>query len=175
MTNANSIASVVLILYCVASAACLAGCGDKDSADAYAVSREAADVDSDTAPDPIIFSFGTTQTDYIMDPYTIENASIVEDILHLEVSYTGGCQEHLFELVALNDFLASQPVQADILLTHDANNDSCESPIKEELQFSLLSIKEEYKIVFQTETGTLTLKIQDATRADGYIAVEYTF
>lgn len=175
MTSKNSINRMVLILFSIVSFAFIAGCGEKGGESYYPISKQETDGMGDVAADPIILSFGTTRSDYIMAPYAIEDARVDGDDLYLQVSYTGGCEEHLFELVALNDFLASQPVQADLLLTHDANMDNCESLVKEDLKFSLLSIKEEYKIVFKTDTGSLTLRIQDPENPDSYSTLVYSF
>lgn len=175
MAFKNQINWMVLILFSILSVTYFTGCGDKGGENYYPISKQETGVMGGVAADPIILSFGTTRSDYFMAPYAIENARIDGDSLYLQVSYSGGCEEHLFELVALNDFLGSQPVQADLLLTHDANMDNCESLIKEELQFSLLSIKEEYKIVFKTDTGSLTLRIQDPETPDNYSTLVYSF
>ncbi|MDA8137285.1 MAG: hypothetical protein M0036_01425 [Desulfobacteraceae bacterium] len=151
------------------------GCSGKDGSTHYAVPKGEVSVARAAAVDPIIFSFGTTRSDYLLNPYAIENAKINGDTLLLTVSYTGGCEDHQFELIALNDFLESKPVQVDLLLTHDANKDACKTLVKEELKFSLASIKEEYRIAFRTETGSLNLRLQDPSKPEGYLQVGYAF
>lgn len=164
----------VLVLF-LSVAVVAVGCGGKDSGETYAVPKDTVFSGGVADLDPVILSFGTTESDYIVDPYRIDQATIQGDELHIKVTYTGGCEEHLFELMALNDFLASQPAQAELLLTHDANRDNCEAVVNEELKFSLLSLKEEYRIALGTETGTLSVKLRDASKPDGSISIEYAF
>ena len=57
--------------------------------------------------------------------HIFSNSNIDGDTLQLTVSYSGGCEEHEFKLVAWNYFLESNPVQAHVLLAHNANGDLC--------------------------------------------------
>ncbi|MDQ4076123.1 MAG: hypothetical protein M3220_07730, partial [Chloroflexota bacterium] len=52
------------------------------------------------------------------DPYTIQNAAITEDVLEVQVSYSGGCEEHTFDLIWEGGFEESNPVQAPLTLVH---------------------------------------------------------
>ena len=75
------------------------------------------------------------------DPLSIKDSIIVRDgILHLNVSYSGGCKEHEFTLYGSTAFLKSNPPQADLFLSHNANGDECEALPTEELQFGLSSL-----------------------------------
>ena len=64
------------------------------------------------------------------DEYVINAATIEDDTLHINVSYTGGCETHAFTLVAEPMFLESFPVQLRVSIAHNANGDTCEASIK---------------------------------------------
>jgi hypothetical protein len=79
------------------------------------------------------------------DPYSFQVARIEGDMLQLTVSYSGGCAEHQFNLVAWNYFLESNPVQAHVLLAHNGNDDACDAIIARDLRFDLSPLKEAYQ------------------------------
>ncbi|MCY4553063.1 MAG: hypothetical protein OXC79_05280 [Candidatus Poribacteria bacterium] len=96
------------------------------------------------------------------DAYVINTATIEKDTLRVNVSYTGGCETHEFTLVAEPMFLESFPVQLRVSLAHNANSDTCEASITEARQFDLTPIKTAYQKGYQTETGTIVLRLRDA-------------
>ena len=96
------------------------------------------------------------------DTYVINAATIEADTLRVNVSYTGGCETHVFTLVAEPMFLESFPVQLRVSLAHNANSDTCEDSLTEDHQFDLTSIKEVYQKGYRTETGTIVLRLKDA-------------
>ena len=96
------------------------------------------------------------------DEYVINAATIEDDTLHINVSYTGGCETHAFTLVAEPMFLESFPVQLRVSIAHNANGDTCEASITEDHQFDLTPIKETYQKGYQTEQGTIILRLKDA-------------
>ena len=84
-------------------------------------------------------------SDYpVMHPYEINNTEIAGDTLKVQVTYSGGCKEHGFCLIAWNYFLESYPVQAKLLLSHNANKDYCDARITSELKIDLSPLREEY-------------------------------
>ena len=96
------------------------------------------------------------------DEYVINAATIEADTLHVNVSYTGGCETHEFTLVVAPFFLESFPVQQRMSLAHNANGDTCEAAITEDHQFDLTPIKEAYQKGYRKDQGTIVLRLRDA-------------
>ncbi len=71
------------------------------------------------------------------DAYSIEEAFVEGPDLHLKVSYTGGCEDHVFELFTDGLIMKSLPPKQRFFLKHHAQEDSCETVITENLVFSL--------------------------------------
>ena len=77
-------------------------------------------------------------------PVTMSSVEIKGDIVTLEVSYSGGCGTHEFNLFVSNLFMESNPVQTESILSH-VTEDACEALITEKLTFDLLPIREFYQ------------------------------
>lgn len=96
------------------------------------------------------------------DVHFITASRVEKSNLFLSVTYSGGCKEHKFELVACKYFVRkANEIQADILLSHDSNSDSCKAIIKKELCFDLSPLKLEYHKFFQSTSGTIALVLED--------------
>lgn len=98
------------------------------------------------------------------DPFSLDKEngpaiSISNDVINYKVSYTGGCEDHNFDLYAENEFLESDPVQSSVFLIHENNGDICESQITETLQFDLKPLKESYQGGYQTSKGEIQLGV----------------
>ena len=106
--------------------------------------------------------FGFTTDEWGTDAYTINAATLEGDTLTLNVSYGGGCEKHVFTLVAESRFLESYPVQLRVSLAHNANDDPCEDAITEDYHFDLTPLKETYQKGYQTDTGKIALRLKDA-------------
>lgn len=92
------------------------------------------------------------------DQFTLDSVYIVpDDILVMDVHYAGGCENHDFALIISTGFEKSNPVQTDVLLSHDNNDDSCEAYIGEKLQFNLTPLKDLY-ITRYGRPGSIALK-----------------
>ena len=72
-----------------------------------------------------------------MDYYNIDTAFIYGDFLQINISYGGGCEEHIFNLVQEPLFCGTPPVHIPLYLTHNSNNDNCEAVLIEELCFDI--------------------------------------
>ena len=96
------------------------------------------------------------------DEYVINAATLEDDTLRINVSYTGGCETHIFTLVAEPRFLESFPVQLRVSLAHNANGDTCEALITEDHIFDLTPIKTAYQRGYQTDEGTIVLRLREA-------------
>ena len=79
------------------------------------------------------------------DQYTIENVKLILDTLVLNITYGGGCKTHEFALITTAMFMESSPVQVNILLSHNANNDACLTLFYETMAFNLLPLKETWQ------------------------------
>ena len=75
------------------------------------------------------------------DPFEITSVNLDGDILSISVSYSGGCQEHQFDLIFNGSYKKSLPPQIDLYLTHNSNNDNCRAMIAEELKFNIADVK----------------------------------
>ena len=110
--------------------------------------------------------FGSTADAWGTDVYTINSATIEDDILSVDVSYGGGCETHVFTLVAEEQFLESFPVQLRVSLAHNANGDRCKAWLTEDYHFDLTPIKEVYQKGYRTDEGTIVLRLKDAPPSD---------
>jgi len=81
------------------------------------------------------------------DNYSIVNAFIDGDILNLDVTYSGGCKEHSFELIGSGQLLKSYPPQRNVLLVHQANGDDCRELMGERIMFNVKNLASENKEV----------------------------
>jgi len=123
--------------------------------------------------DKVILSNGFDSSSAIMDSYTVNNAEFDSDTLNLEISYSGGCEEHQFLLIAWNYFLESYPVRANLLLSHNANGDACRALITSKLSFDMTPLKEEYLKLYGGENGSIILVL--SLSDDKQLSLEYKF
>ena len=93
------------------------------------------------------------------DPLTINNIQLQKDLLRFNVSYGGGCEEHEFKLIATS-FMESYPIQVNILLSHEDNDDPCDMWVTETLIFNILPLKKSYQQSYNEESGTIVLNIE---------------
>ena len=109
-----------------------------------------------------------------------EAAPVIEDdTLTLTVSYGGGCARHDFTLVADDEFREPNPVQLDVFLAHDANDDRCEAYPTEAYEFDLTPVRTLYRETYGTDAGTILLRFhgQDVPEDDPVVvySLAYTF
>ena len=71
------------------------------------------------------------------DAAHILGVTLEKDILKIQVTYQGDCQEHRFELYAWTAFLQSDPPQGVLYLSHDAQGDTCTENVEKLLSFHL--------------------------------------
>ena len=57
-------------------------------------------------------------------------------------------------------------MQLRVSLAHNANGDTCEESITESYHFDLTPLKEAYQTGYQTETGTIVLRLKEAPPSD---------
>ncbi|TSA36884.1 MAG: hypothetical protein D4R64_06580 [Porphyromonadaceae bacterium] len=81
---------------------------------------------------------------YSMDPFHLDSAYVDDDLLMMQVSYSGGCRNHELNLWKLPPN-ALNPPPIELALSHDANGDMCEAYITRWLIFSLVPLRERGK------------------------------
>lgn len=67
--------------------------------------------------------------------------------LRLELIYGGGCEDHAFAAFRAPVFLEEDPRSTKILITHDANRDSCERLVSPSLTIDLMSLRKAFQSV----------------------------
>ena len=72
--------------------------------------------------------------------YKIASASITGNILSLNVSYTGGCAEHLFELISNGLYAKSLPPQITVYLKHQSD-DTCDKTIEKTIPYDISKLQ----------------------------------
>lgn len=71
------------------------------------------------------------------DSFSVVNSKIVGKQLQIDVSYSGGCSQHDFNLYWNGAYQESFPPQVRMKLVHDAKKDTCERLITETLAFDI--------------------------------------
>ena len=89
-------------------------------------------------PGTVVFSAtpGSTE-EWGTDDFDLDAAAVSGDTLSVTVSYGGGCEDHVFTLVASEAFQESDPVQLAVTLAHEANDDACERWVTQGYSFDL--------------------------------------
>lgn len=78
-----------------------------------------------------------------IDPVNIKSAQQIGDFVVLDVSYSGGCEDHEFQLESPGRFTSTYPPEVEIVLKHDSNNDRCRGIIDRKLWFQLTPLQYE--------------------------------
>jgi hypothetical protein len=94
------------------------------------------------------------------DNVTFNQISLNGDRLIIDLSYGGGCRDHIFSLIGENVFMESNPVRTNVVLSHDANDDPCEAWLTEELYFDLSPLKEAYQEAYSMSSGSIILLLE---------------
>lgn len=71
------------------------------------------------------------------DPVTITGATVDGNTLKIDVSYSGGCKEHIFDLVGSFAIMKSLPAQRSIKLLHNSKDDTCREFIEQTVEFDI--------------------------------------
>jgi len=93
------------------------------------------------------------------DSFVFNDVNLIQNFLFLNVSYGGGCEEHIFLLISTS-FMESNPVQVNVVLSHEDNDDPCDAWITEEMIFNLLSLKKAYQEQYQLTFGKIILNLE---------------
>ena len=76
-----------------------------------------------------------------IDPFQIKDAQQIGDYIVMDVSYSGGCEEHIFRLETRGEYSATYPPELEVTLKHNSNNDRCRGIIDKKLWFDLRPIQ----------------------------------
>lgn len=104
------------------------------------------------------------------DPINVDGVSLEGDMLTLEVIHGGGCAQHDYQLAWNGAFMESLPVQARLVLVHDAHGDPCKALVRKALQFDLSPLKEQWREGYREEHGTIVLHLPGSPSP-----IRYTF
>ncbi len=69
--------------------------------------------------------------------FKVESLSIDGDIVTMVISYSGGCEEHEFELVTNKLYLKSMPPKLNLFLKHNNNGDACRKLVIDTLRYDV--------------------------------------
>lgn len=75
------------------------------------------------------------------DLFTINKVWMEGDQLVINVSYSGGCEDHDFSLHSNGMYMKSMPPKLNILLVHNANGDACRSLLERTYRFDMAAAK----------------------------------
>ena len=73
----------------------------------------------------------------VSDAFEINDVKVENENLLVEVSYSGGCEEHEFELIWPEVITMIFPPDFGVTLTHNDNEDSCDAYLTETLVFDI--------------------------------------
>ena len=158
--------TLLLLSLVVAWAAACGNGNDDDNDNANPVSTIPSTDPSDDASiaGSVVFSQGGVDAaaQWGADDYELEAADVAGDTLAVTASYSGGCRDHRFTLVAAEVFMESDPVQLDVAIAHDADGDPCEAYLTEDYHFILDPIKARYRASYGAGAGTIVLNLGNA-------------
>ncbi|MBW1878179.1 MAG: hypothetical protein JRJ84_07445 [Deltaproteobacteria bacterium] len=86
-----------------------------------------------------------------IDTYDLESLDIDGDELDIGISYSGGCANHDFTLCWDGSWSRSDTKIVNLYLVHDANGDTCEAWISDDLTFDVSLIPEELLVDYYWE------------------------
>ncbi|MBD3225635.1 MAG: hypothetical protein GF313_12980 [Caldithrix sp.] len=97
-----------------------------------------------TLADSIILMENLHELNYPKDQIIKMEPVIRKDWLMILVRYPGGCADHHFKLYGSPSFMESYPVQNNLFLAHDNNDDACSAIVSDTLIFNLYPLKQAY-------------------------------
>jgi hypothetical protein len=81
------------------------------------------------------------------NPSTQINRAVIKDnTLELEVSYSGGCEEQVFDLVGNEMIMKSFPPQRSVVLVRDSKGDNCREWLTKTLIFDITELHHNKKV-----------------------------
>lgn len=109
----------------------------------------------DTAPVRIVASTSLGPD----DPFEVTAHRLEDDVLQVDLSYSGGCQTHEFEGLISADVLESLPVQMVGRITHEDRDDPCDSIVSGTIALDLTPLRDFYQSLYGTGAATVILQL----------------
>ena len=75
------------------------------------------------------------------DAFEIGKMRVNGDTLFMDVTYSGGCKEHIFSGRHDGNIMKSRPPQLNLFIEHQANGDGCRELIRKTLAFDLTNCR----------------------------------
>lgn len=115
-----------------------------------------------------------SNTDLIKrDPLNVNSVSLNKDEIKFNVSYSGGCKEHVVELYAFKEIQKTNPAQVTLLLSHNSNGDMCEAYLSKTVSFNLSNLKNHLKSTYNISDKVLLIIHDPSGRPLRSPVVEY--
>jgi hypothetical protein len=96
--------------------------------------------------------------DQSTDSYSVKSAIAEQGKLFITLQYGGGCGGASATLKTHGAYMESIPVQLQLILDFK-DDDHCKAIIQNEFCFDLTPIAAQYKAAYQTNSGTILLRI----------------
>jgi hypothetical protein len=113
---------------------------------------------------PVIVAQSTTPEDWPRDPFSLGEVTFDGTTIRAEVTYGGGCAEHRMDFVVWGGWMESFPVQVNALITHDGDDDPCDSVVSETRRFDVYPLAVAYAEAYGmggAERPRVILRIRD--------------
>lgn len=99
------------------------------------------------------------------DHVSISDIRVQENKLLIDVNYSGGCEEHIFQIVGSPMIAKSLPPIRAVQLVHNANGDKCKMMVMKTLEVDIKAL------AYQQEPGSTIFLTLDGWKE----RIEYTF
>ncbi len=86
---------------------------------------------------------GRINTSIKSDPITVDAVEIRRNIMYIDVTYTGGCEDHDFQVIGSDATAKSFPAIRSVQLIHKANGDTCKEIKKVKLEVYIEELAEQ--------------------------------
>lgn len=99
------------------------------------------------------------------DPVSISDIRVQGNTMFIDVSYSGGCKEHVFLLTGSSMIAKSLPPIRHIQLVHESNDDMCKKMVMQTLEIDIKAL------AYQQEKGSKIFLTIDGWKD----RIEYTY
>lgn len=128
-----------IVLFLLSATLLMASCGRKKAAAKSQEETEEVNL-PDPEVEPVVIDENFVPPRENAD-FEVEQMEMLGHELHLRVRYSGGCEEHIFNLYSNGRYAKSYPPQLTLFLEHIDNNDHCRAMITKELVFDVRGIE----------------------------------